>query len=240
MRALDVRRQTGPQQIDAYNQASSNDLKEIQFGSCASKGDDSHVNPTDEELMKRFQAGEARAFRQLLGRHERRIFNFFLRSFGKKEVAQDLTQDTFLRIIKGKASYQRKAKFSTWMWRIAHNLRVDTYRREKFRKHDSLDKPIGHEDGAATKLDMTEDPKDVGVERKAHGDNFVEALSLVLPELDEDQREVFLLRQMEGLSFQEIADIQDVNINTVKSRMRYALQKLREMLQDFAPGKEPN
>ena len=87
---------------------------------------------------------------------------------------------------------------------------------------------------------MTEDPKDVGVERKAHGDNFVEALSLVLPELDEDQREVFLLRQMEGLSFQEIADIQDVNINTVKSRMRYALQKLREMLQDFAPGKEPN
>ncbi len=203
-------------------------------------GVDSYVKPTDEELMKRFQAGDARAFRQLLGRHERRVYNFFLRSFGKKEVAQDLTQDTFLRIVKGKASYQRKAKFSTWMWRIAHNLRVDTYRREKFRKHDSLDKPIGQNDSMTTKLDMVEDPKEIGAERRTHGDRFVEALTQVLPELDDDQREVFLLRQMEGLSFQEIAEVQNVNINTVKSRMRYALQKLREMLQDFAPWTAPN
>lgn len=190
--------------------------------------------------MKRFQSGDARAFRQLLGRHERRVYNFFLRSFGKKEVAQDLTQDTFLRIVKGKASYQRKAKFTTWMWRIAHNLRVDTYRREKFRKHASLDQPMGHDDEKRTKLDMVEDSKEIGAERHAHGGRFVEALAKVLPELDEDQREVFLLRQMEGLSFQEIAEIQDININTVKSRMRYALQKLREMLQDFAPGTDPN
>jgi RNA polymerase sigma-70 factor (ECF subfamily) len=196
------------------------------------------VKLTDEELMKRFQAGDARAFRELLGRHERRIYNFFLRSFGRKEVAQDLTQDTFLRIIKGKQNYERRAKFTTWMWRIAHNLRVDTYRKDKFRKHDSLDQPIGLDDEKSTKLDMVEDAKDVGAERYVHGDRFIEELKLVLPELDEEQREVFLLRQMEGLSFQEIAEIQDVNINTVKSRMRYALQKLREMLEDFAPGRD--
>lgn len=187
--------------------------------------------------MKRFQSGDSRSFRGLLDRHETRIYNFFLRSFGRTDLARDLTQDTFLRVIRGRDGFELKSKFSTWMWRIAHNLRVDTIRRLQFRNHKSLDVPV-HEEGASeSAVDRVEDKQDIGSERKTDGARFMEAVESAIPELEPDQREVFVLRQLQGLSFQEIADVQEVNVNTVKSRMRYALQRLRQILEEYAPQK---
>jgi RNA polymerase sigma-70 factor (ECF subfamily) len=123
------------------------------------------------------------------------------------------------------------------MWRIAHNLRVDTIRRLQFRNHKSLDVPV-HEEGASeSAVDRVEDKQDIGSERKTDGARFMEAVESAIPELEPDQREVFVLRQLQGLSFQEIADVQEVNVNTVKSRMRYALQRLRQILEEYAPQK---
>ncbi len=185
--------------------------------------------------MERFQGGEQAAFRLLLERHEATIYNFFYRSFGQGDLARDLCQETFLRIVRGRAGFRQQARFTTWMWRIARNLRVATIRRLKFRRHASLDEPVRSEAGSATRLEMLVDEQDPGAERESHSGRFMAALKAAIPALDEDQREVFLLRQMQGLSFQEIAEIQGVNVNTVKSRMRYALQKLRAILADYAP-----
>ncbi|MBR57607.1 MAG: RNA polymerase subunit sigma [Myxococcales bacterium] len=193
------------------------------------------LKPTDEELMERYQRGDVRAFGSLLERHEVRIYNYFLRTFGKPDVASDLTQDTFMRIVKGRKKFRRESKFATWMWRIAHNLSIDTFRRLKFRRHQSLDAPIRNDSDSSSRLEQTGDPTTIPADGATYGKQFLASLEDAIPLLDEEQREVFLLRQMEGLSFQQIADIQNVNVNTVKSRMRYALLKLREALAKYAP-----
>ena len=96
----------------------------------------------DEDLMVRYQRGEVRAFEILLGRHRKPVYNFILRYVGDKETAEDLLQETFMRVIKGAEAYKRQAKFTTWLYTIARNLCVDQTRRRKHRKHASLDAPM--------------------------------------------------------------------------------------------------
>ncbi len=192
---------------------------------------------TDEQAMARFKAGDRQAFRILLSRHERRVFSFYMRSFRDEELARDLTQEVFLRVVRARESFEARAKFTTWMWRIARNLQVDTLRRLQFRRHASLDAPIGGEDEGTTKLERVADEKDQPADRGTEDRRFTAALAEAVPKLEDEQREVFLLRTSEGLSFGEIAEIQDVSVNTVKSRMRYALLKLRAELASFAPNR---
>ena len=192
----------------------------------------------DEELMERFRGGDMRAFRELLNRHEVRVYNYFLRSFGQPELSQDLTQEVFLRVVRGRDGFRRDASFATWMWRIVRNLKVDTFRRLRFRRHASLDAPAGNNPEGPSRLDGVADPADQPADRGTEDQRFARALREAIPQIEEQQREVFLLRQTEGLSFQEIAEVQGVNVNTVKSRMRYALEKLRAALAEFAPAED--
>src|SRR5678809_1658540 len=111
------------------------------------------TDEADEVLMVAYQRGEVRAFEVLLTRHRKPVYNFILRFVGSRETAEDLLQETFLRVIKGAEAYQRQAKFTTWLYTIARNLCVDQSRRGKHRKAASLDAPIGDEDGSATLLD---------------------------------------------------------------------------------------
>ena len=96
----------------------------------------------DEVLMVRYQKGEVRAFEILLQRHRKPIFNFILRFVGSRELAEDLMQEAFLRVIKSAENYKRQAKFTTWLYTIARNLCVDQSRRAKHRKAQSLDAPL--------------------------------------------------------------------------------------------------
>jgi RNA polymerase sigma-70 factor (ECF subfamily) len=195
----------------------------------AVSGDDS-----DEGLMLRYQKGDVRAFEVLLGRHRRPIFNFILRYVGERSHAEDLMQETFLRVIKGADAYQRQAKFTTWLYTIARNLCVDAARRGKHRKAASLDTPMDAEakDGA-TLLDVVPD-KGAGTDRKVQSKELHGRLQLAIAKLSEDQREVFLMREFLDMPFKEIADVVGCPENTVKSRMRYALEKLREELEEYA------
>src|SRR3981081_2718681 len=95
---------------------------------------------TDEELLAAFQQGDVGAFEALLRRHRAPLFTFLLRMLGDRERAEDLAQETFLRIVKGAAAWEQRARFQTWLYTIARNLCVDQSRRDKFRKTDSLDK----------------------------------------------------------------------------------------------------
>ncbi|MBI4510388.1 MAG: RNA polymerase sigma factor [Deltaproteobacteria bacterium] len=189
---------------------------------------------TDESLMLRYQQGENRAFEILLVRHRKPIFNFVLRYVGNRDAAEDLLQEVFLRVIKGAESYERQAKFTTWLYTIARNLCVDAARRAKFRKAHSLDAPVDKEDvGGATLLDVTAG-SEPGTERKLIGQELSGKMHQAIARLSEDQREVFLMREFLDMPFKEIAQVVGCSENTVKSRMRYALEKLRNELEEYA------
>ncbi|MBL8950494.1 MAG: RNA polymerase sigma factor [Myxococcaceae bacterium] len=188
---------------------------------------------SDEQLMLAFKSGDARAFRVLVQRHRGPVFNFIYRYTGHKARAEDLLQETWLKVVRSSSEYEPKAKFTTWVYTIARNLCVDSARKETYRQTDSLDAPIGSEDGERPMGDSVGDEVAPGPERAAYNARLRPILTKALSGLPEEQREVFLLREYHGISFKEIAEVTGVNENTVKSRMRYALEGLRKRLSEL-------
>jgi RNA polymerase sigma-70 factor, ECF subfamily len=187
---------------------------------------------SDESLMLRYRDGDVRAFELLVNRHRKPLFNFILRFVRDTAQAEDVTQETFLRLVKGADAYERQAKFTTWLYTIARNLCVDASRRGKHRKAASLDAPLGDDDGAMSLLDFLPDGA-AGVDRQAQSRELGVRLRQALEALPDEQREIFLLREVADLQFNEIAKVIGCPENTVKSRMRYALEKLREALEEY-------
>jgi len=190
------------------------------------------ADAADEDLMVQYQAGEVRAFEVLLGRHKKPVFNFILRFVGDRETAEDLLQETFMRVIKGAEAYKRQAKFTTWLYTIARNLCVDQTRRRKHRRHASLDAPMSASEDSGTLLDVIPG-SEMASDRKSVSKELHETMQRAIGGLSEEQREVFLMREFLDMPFKQIADVVGVPENTVKSRMRYALEKLRLELDEY-------
>jgi len=188
---------------------------------------------SDEALMQRYQQGDVRAFEVLLSRHEGPVYNFVLRAVGEPEQAADITQDVFFRVVRSAQSYERTAKFTTWLYTIARNLLVDAARRARFRRAASLDQPAREHDADDAPLGALIPHGDPPVDRQVIGKELGRRLEQALSELASEQREVFVMRELLGLPFKEIAEITGVSENTVKSRMRYALEKLRDALAEY-------
>lgn len=187
----------------------------------------------DEVLMMRYQQGEVRAFEILLERHRKPVFNFLLRYVRTRATAEDLLQEVFLRVIKGAEKYQRQAKFTTWLYTIARNLCVDHSRRQKHRKAQSLDAPLTSDSDSGSLMDVIGDQQ-IGSDRRAVSSQLGDKLKTAIDGLSDEQREVFLMREFLDMPFKEIAEVVGVPENTVKSRMRYALEKLRMELEEYA------
>ncbi|HEY0132909.1 MAG TPA: RNA polymerase sigma factor [Nannocystis sp.] len=190
---------------------------------------------TDEALMVGFRDGESRAFDVLVVRHRRGLFNFLLRSVQNRSRAEEMLQEVFLRVVRSKERYEQTAKFTTWVYTIARNLCVDESRRAKFRRTVSLDAPrrgADGDDGPGMLESVAADQ--VATDDAAAAPQLRGRIAKAIDLLPDDQREVFLMRQVSGLSFKEIGEIVGAPENTVKSRMRYALDKLRTELKDFA------
>lgn len=187
---------------------------------------------TDEALMLAYSQGEVRAFEILLNRHERPIFNFVLRSCRRADVAEELTQEIFMRVVRSASDYKQKAKFTTWLYTIARNICIDRARRSKRTREMSLDEKIGDDDGN-TFLDLVVDESAGTGHMSYERRRFLERLQAALAQLPEDQREVFILKEVSGLKFREIAEVVDAPVPTVKSRMRYALQALRGHMEAY-------
>jgi len=164
---------------------------------------------TDEELLAEFQQGDAGAFERLLRRHRRPLYTFLVRMLGDRAKAEDLAQESFLRIVKGAAGWEHRARFQTWLYTIARNLCVG-------------------EEGPPVVETVAADT--AGPDRGAENARMRPLLQEALLALPVEQREVFVLREQAGVPFKEIAELLGVNENTVKSRMRYALQGLRKSL----------
>lgn len=188
---------------------------------------------SDEELMEQFGRGDATAFDALLRRHQKPVLNFIFRYVGIRAVAEDLTQDVFLRIIRRAKSYKREAKFTTWLYTIARNICVDHSRRMVHRRAASLDHPTRRGADDTRTLGESIADRRADVAREAIGRQLGQRIREAVEGLASDQREVFLLREVAGLQFKEIADIVGIPENTAKSRMRYALEKLRVELAEY-------
>lgn len=181
---------------------------------------------SDERLMRRFQAGDARAFEDLVRRHRSALWNFLLRHVGDRARAEDLLQDTFLRAVKASVGWTDRAKVTTWLFTIARNLATDELRRSVHRRAEPLEGRGGDTPGAIDRVAAEDPPPDA----VAAGALLRPRLEAALAALPEEQREVFLLREQGGMGFREIAEVTGVPENTVKSRMRYALEGLRRTL----------
>ena len=196
---------------------------------------------SDEALLMAYRAGDARAFERLVARHEKPVWNFLRRFVANAATAEDLLQEVFLRVVKSahaeESEWRGAAKFSTWLYTIARNLCVDHARRAVHRDAASLDGP-GHAaaDTEATLHDRiaSSDPAPDARVADRQAKARIDAAIAALPS---DQREVFLMREVMEMPFAEIAAAVGVSEPTVKSRMRYALEKLRVSLVEL--GGEP-
>lgn len=192
---------------------------------------------TDERLLSAFLSGDTQAFEVLVLRYRSPLYNLLLRSVRDPQTASDLLQEVFLRVIKRADKFHGSAKFSTWIFTIARNLTIDHARRMQHRRHRSLDVPLGAKEGEAPSANGTLVDRVVGTEvvgeRAVDSQEIQRRVAAAVELLPTEQREVFLMRQLQGLAFQDIADVVGVPVNTVKSRMRYALERLQAALADF-------
>lgn len=189
---------------------------------------------TDETLMVRYQRGDRQAFAALVRRHHRPLYNFVLRQLRKPDPAEDLTQEVFLRVVQNASEFKHEARFTTWLYTIARNLCIDHLRKSVHRRHPSLDQPLGPgEDARPLGEAIADGHPSASAERTAESSQMMTILVSAIETLPEEQREVFLLREVANLPFKEIAEVTEASENTVKSRMRYALDRLRTRLADF-------
>jgi RNA polymerase sigma-70 factor, ECF subfamily len=182
--------------------------------------------PEDAELMRRYAAGDLPAFEQLYRRHRSALYNYLLRHTRDREIASDLFQEVWSRVVTSRDRYQPRAKFRTFLFHIAHNCFIDHCRRSAARLDRSPQSAAGSDEPAFEMAAPRAEAPDVRAEQAQTLARYREALAA----LPADQRDAFLLYEESGLTLVEIAAISGVGVETAKSRLRYALAKLRRSL----------
>jgi RNA polymerase sigma-70 factor, ECF subfamily len=185
----------------------------------------------DSTVVSAFLGGEERAFSELVERYQTRLLNFIYRTIGDRDRAEDLVQEVFIRVYRHLHRFDRSKKFSTWVYTIASNLAKNELRNRSrsplvlFQtiqgSSDEEDRPVEFEDATARPDDMY---------RKRHLRELVEQTVSQLPE---HHRQVFVLRELEGKSYEEIAEITDCNLGTVKSRLNRARSAFAAIIEPF-------
>jgi len=179
----------------------------------------------DQELVQAYIKGDPSAIETLITRHRSKVYTYILLTIKKQQLAEDLFQETFIKVIQSLrgGKYKDNGRFLSWVIRIAHNLIIDHFRKEKQMNSISNDD---------TEVDLFNSKKfsDKNIEEIIVSSQIRSELRTLINELPADQREVVLLRHYGELSFKEIADQTGVSINTALGRMRYALINLRKMI----------
>jgi len=180
----------------------------------------------DNELVQRFISGDQNALEILIHRHKNRVYSYILLIVKKQELAEDIFQETFIKVIRSlkKGRYTDNGKFISWVLRISHNLIIDHFRKEKLKGTISND---SFEGDLFNSQKFAEDT----IEDQMVYTQILSEVKDLIQELPEDQQQVIYMRHYLDLSFKEIADLTDVSINTALGRMRYALINLRKLVE---------
>jgi RNA polymerase sigma-70 factor (ECF subfamily) len=192
----------------------------------------SDADETDETLMLAYGAGRAGAFDVLYARHKGGVYRYLLRHCRNAGLADELFQDVWMNAIRARATYAPTAKFTTWLYTLAHNRLVDHWRANGQAKFVSIDDdPEDPEGGSARSLvEALPGARNDEPESRAQTRELGTELHAALRALPPEQRDAFLLQYEGGLSLAEIAELTGVGAETVKSRLRYAVAKLRSAL----------
>ncbi len=180
-------------------------------------------NISDQELVKNYINGDNHSFEILLNRHKNRVFAFIMSKVKNKDLSEDIFQDTYVKVVNSlqKGKYNEEGKFLPWVMRIAHNLVIDHFRKQKkmqmIRSNNEFDI-----------FDVIKDSK-INADEKLIKDQIFSDLNSLIDKLPSDQKEVLRMRYYEELSFKKIAEHFDISINTALGRMRYALINLRAL-----------
>lgn len=183
-------------------------------------------NPSDQELIRRYLTGNESSLEIIINRHKDRVFSYILMVVKSPQIADDLFQDTFIKVINTLKSgtYNEEGKFIHWVMRIAHNLVIDHFRKKKRIpiKENSEDRDTFE------LLNM----KTASVEDLMITDQIHKDLRILIDYLPEEQKEVLLMRHYTGMSFKDIAEETEVSINTALGRMRYAILNIRRLVEE--------
>ncbi len=180
------------------------------------------VIESDEILMQRYATGDVGAFELLYQRHKGPVYRYMLKLCQNEAIAEELFQEVWIKLIKARVNYVASAKFTTYLYKLAHNLFIDHYRKQNVRI--VIDESV-EIDNAEADIQNGNNP-----EAQTQLEQSIDQLNKILDELPSEQREVFLLREESGMTVPEIADTIGVNQEAVKSRLRYAIAKLRKGL----------
>lgn len=183
---------------------------------------------TDAEIMERVRAGDTEAFEPLVRRYEQRLFGYFLNATADPATAADLAQETFVRVFRAAPRYRESGRFEAWLFRIAANLAKSDARRRVLRQR--LFVPETPDPEAPTAALPPDTPGADDPERSARASEVREALRRALPRVPPVFREAVLLRDVEGWSYREIAEMLGTEEGTVKSRAHRGRRRLRELL----------
>lgn len=183
---------------------------------------------SDQELIQQFLSGDKEGIEKLINRHKNKVYTYIVLVVKNQQLAEDIFQDTFIKVIKSlqEGKYKDNGRFLSWVIRIAHNLVIDQFRK---------DKQINLLSNDNFEVDLFNNKKlaDKNIEDKLINDQICADLRNLIEKLPEDQRQVVILRHYLGLSFKEIADQTEVSINTALGRMRYALINLRKLIVEY-------
>ena len=181
------------------------------------------MEPLDEDamLMVRYRDGDVDAFSTLYARHKGPLYRYLLRQVRNAGAASDLFQDVWSRLVATRSRYEARAKFATYLFHIAHNCTIDFFRRDLKMRHTA------RSDDAESEPEVPEYQRPDGIAEFAEQQS---ALLAALGALPQEQREAFLLHEETGLTIEEIARVTDVGVETAKSRLRYAIRKLKKSL----------
>ena len=183
-------------------------------------------NYTDAHLVSCYLNGDEKSLEILINNHKSKIYNFIYSKIMDRDIAEDIFQETFIKVIKTLKNgvYNEEGKFLSWVMRISHNLIID-----HFRKSNRMPKFEASDDYDVFQFITDSSPN---VESNLIKDQVVNDLQNLITELPEDQKEVLNMRLYKDMSFKEIAEITGVSINTALGRMRYAIINLRKMIED--------
>jgi RNA polymerase sigma-70 factor (ECF subfamily) len=184
------------------------------------------MTPTDAAVVERAQAGDRDAFRVLVERYQGRVFRLALRVMRDEEQARDVSQEAFLKVYRSIDRFEGRSSFYTWLYRLTMNVCLDAKRRDKSDRHVEWNEEVAldTEGGISGPAPLAAPSK--SLERS----ELRESMQKAIDELPDDARRTFLLREVDGLSYMEIATALEIPKGTVMSRLHYARRRLREAL----------